>query len=374
MHFDLTPEQQLLQDSVRRYIGKACAFDPRVMRQQSTALAGPDHWRHFADSGWLAAALPEAYGGLGGGPIDTSLIAQEFGRGLVSEPYLGCAVMAAQTLLAGGTAAQKQRWLPLLADGTVRIALAYSESGSRGMPLPLVTAARPTERGFALSGHKSLVLSGGLAQHYIVSARVDGDDEERLTLFFVPAAAEGLRRRTIALHDGSLAEALTFDGVSVMPDAVLGQCGRGLMALQTGIEQGIVALCAELVGAMEVVLELTATYLKTRQQFGVAIGSFQALQHRMADMAAELELARSMLFAALAALEGEPDAAVRRRTLSAAKALVGRAAKAVCGQGIQLHGGIGMTEEHSIGHYFKRAIVAELQLGSIDQHESFCAF
>ncbi len=381
MDFTLTPEQQLLQDSVRRYVDKAYAFEARATSATSAAsAASAAHWQAFADNGWLAAALPEGHGGSGGSVVETALIAHELGRGLVLEPYLGCAVMAAQTLLAGGSAAQHDRWLPLLADGSVRLALAHSEPGNRGMPLPVSTQARPADGGYRLDGHKSLVLSGGLAQHYIVSARMTGAPAAEVSLFLVDAAAPRLRREPVSLHDGSRAEALVLDDVRVAADAVLGESGRGLPALRSGLAHGIVALGAELVGAMEKVIEVTAGYLKTRTQFGVTIGSFQALQHRMADMAAEMEMARSMLYAALAAMASGDERVrdptrdpTRDHTLSAAKALIGRAARLVCAQAIQLHGGIGMTEEYLVGHYFKRAVVGELLLGSSDRHEAACA-
>jgi alkylation response protein AidB-like acyl-CoA dehydrogenase len=373
MDLKLNSEQQLLQDSVRRYIDRACPFESRAVRLKARQGASLDHWRAFADNGWLAAALPEAHGGLGGSLVDTALIAHEFGRGLVLEPYLGCAVLAAQTLVASGTTAQKERLLPALADGSLRMALAYSEPASRGMLLPVATSAQPRSGGgWLLSGRKSLVLSGGLAQQYIVSARREGAPADEITLFLIDVDAAGLQRLALPLHDGSWAEELVLDGVQVAADAMLGEPGAGLPALRAGLAHGVVTLGAELVGAMEKVIELSAEYLRTRKQFGVAIGSFQALQHRIADMATEMETARSMLYAALASMDSD-DAAARQRTLSAAKALIGRAAKFVCGQGIQLHGGIGVTEEYLVGHYFKRAVVAELQLGSIDRHEAACA-
>jgi alkylation response protein AidB-like acyl-CoA dehydrogenase len=367
MDFKLDPEQQLLQDSVRRFVDKAYAFEARAALVKDTRGGSADNWRTLAENGWLAAALPEAHGGLGGTPIDTALIAQELGRALLVEPYLGCAVLAAQTLVAGGTAAQKDRLLPALADGTRRVALAYSEPGSRGMPLPVTLRAARRAGGFALWGRKSLVLGAVGAHEFIVSARVP--DTPGLTLLLVDGDSAGLERQALRLHDGTWVEELSFEDVRVGADAVLGEPGRGLPALQAGLAHATVALCAELVGAMEAAIDVTAEYLKARQQFGTPIGNFQVLAHRIADMAAEMEVARSMLFVALASVENG-DAATRARTLSAAKALVGRAAKVVCGQAIQLHGGIGMTEEYRVGHYFKRAVVADLLLGSGERHEA----
>jgi alkylation response protein AidB-like acyl-CoA dehydrogenase len=374
MDFKLSSEQRLLQDSVRRFIDREYGFEARSALVKARQGGSAENWRTFAENGWLAAALPEEYGGLGGSAIDTAIIAQEFGRGLVIEPYLGCAVLAAQMLAAAGTAAQKERLLPALADGSRRIALAYSEPDSRGMPHPIALRAEPNSGGYVLHGRKSLVLGGDSADAFIVSARVSGSNggSQEITLLLVDADNPGLRRQALPLHDGSRAAELVFDGVEVGADTVLGGPGLGLPALRTGLSHGIVALCAELVGAMEKAIEVTADYLKTRQQFGTAIGNFQALQHRLADMAAEMELARSMLFAALAAMENDDESA-RQETLSAAKAFIGRAARNVCGQAIQLHGGIGMTEEYVVGHYFKRAVVAELLLGSSERHEAACA-
>ncbi|RJG26426.1 acyl-CoA dehydrogenase family protein [Massilia cavernae] len=367
MDFNLNSEQQLLQDSVRRYIDKAYSFETRCALVKEGKGGSNATWGSFAENGWLMAALPEEYGGLGGNLIDSAIIAQELGRGLVLDPYLGCAVLAAQTLAAGGTEAQKARLLPQLADGSKRIALAYSEPASRGMPGPVSLRAEKQGDGYVLQGRKSLVLGAVGADAFIVSAQVAGATD--ITLLLVDAGSTGLERQALPLHDGSWVEELDFDCVQVDGDSVL---AGGLAALNAGLAQGIVALCAELIGTMENTIGITAEYLKTRQQFGVAIGSFQALQHRMADMAAEMEVARSMLHVALASVEND-DAANRQKTLSKAKMLICRAAKFVCGQGIQLHGGIGMTEEYVIGHYFKRAIVADLLLGSSDRHEAACA-
>lgn len=374
MDFTSNSEQQMLQDSVRRFVDKTYGFEARTALVKEGKGGNSGNWNTFADNGWLMAALPEEYGGLGGSLLDTAIIAQELGRGLVLEPYLGCAVLAAQTLAAGGTAAQKERLLPKLANGSCRIALAYSEPESRGMPQPVGLLAERNGDGYVLYGRKTLVLGAGDAQEFIVSAQIAGakDEASAITLFLVDANNTSLTRTALPLHDGSRAEELVFDGVKVDAGNVLGEAGCGLPALRAGLAHGIVALCAELVGVMEKVIEVTAEYLKTRKQFGVTIGSFQALQHRMADMAAEMEVARSMLHAALTSVEND-DEATRQKTLSAAKALICRAAKFVCGQGIQLHGGIGMTEEYLVGHYYKRAIVADLLLGSSDRHEAACA-
>jgi len=378
MNFNLDSEQQMLQDSVRRFVDRDYDFEARTALIKSGSRCSAKHWDTFATNGWLAAALPEEQGGLGGTLLDTVLIAGQLGRGLVIEPYLGCAVLAAQTLLAAGTPAQRDALLPALAEGSRKFALAYSEAGSRGLPAPIATHADAAPGGYTLRGVKTLVLGGTEADAFIVSAMTpiaaptSAHDGAELRLFVVNADAPGLSRRALPLHDGSWAAEVTLDGVFVPADALLGEPGTGLAALDHGLLHGTAALCAELVGAMEKTIEITAEYLKVRKQFGVAIGSFQALQHRMADMAAELEVARSMLYALLAAVEsGTPEDV--RNTVSQAKSLIGRAAKYVCGQGIQLHGGIGMTDEYTVGHYFKRAVVADAIFGNADLHESLVA-
>ncbi|AQV98669.1 acyl-CoA dehydrogenase [Cupriavidus necator] len=371
MNFNLTDEQRLLQDSVRRFAEKDYDFAARSARVKSGEPCSRRHWATFAENGWLAAALPESAGGLGGTIIDTVLIAGELGRGLVVEPYLGSAVLAAQTLVAAATPDQLETLLPALADGSRRFALAYSEASSRGQPEPVATRAEPARGGFTLHGTKTLVLGGSDADAFIVSAMLTGEAGEGAlcSLFLVPADAEGVDCISLPLHDGSWAAEVRFNGAFVPADGLLGEAGNAPAALSHGLAHAIAALCAELVGGMEKTIEITAAYLKVRKQFGVPIGSFQALQHRMADMAAELEVARSMLYALLASIENDGAQALAR-TVSQAKALVGRAARYVCGQGIQLHGGIGMTEEYTVGHYFKRAVVADVLFGNADLHEA----
>jgi len=370
MNFNLNAEQQLLQDSVRRFVERAYSFEARTALINTRSTSDAAHWQTFAANGWLAAALPDAYGGLGGTLLDTVLIAHEFGRGLVTQPYLGCAVLAAQTLLAAGTPSQNEHWLPQLADGSRKFALAYSEAQSRGFPETVSLRASATSNGYSLSGSKTLVLGGADADSFVVSAVTP--DADGITLFLVHADTPGLSRRVLALHDGSFAAELTFRQVQVTRDAVLGEPGKGLPALRLGLAHATAALCAELIGGMEKAIELTAEYLKVRNQFGVPIASFQVLQHRMADMASEMELGRSMLYALLESIENGDEPA-RLRAVSQAKSIVGRAARFVCAQAIQLHGGIGMTEEYQVGHFYKRAVVADVLFGSGDAHDAVCA-
>lgn len=370
MNFNLDDAQRMLQDSVRRYVDKDYSFERRTKLIQAHSRCSTEDWAMFAENGWLAAALPEAEGGLGGGIVETVLIAQELGRGLVVEPFVGCAVLAAQTLVSGATATQREAWVPVLADGSRKLALAYSEPDACGFPEIVSCRADVVEGGYALHGVKSLVVGGADADVFIVSARIAGSAD--ISLFLVDAASAGAARQALPLHDGTWAAEVVLDGVRVDTDGLLGQPGNGLAALHHGLAHGTAALCAELIGAMEKAIEISAEYLKVRKQFGVPIGTFQVLQHRMADIAAELELARSMLYHLLASMASD-DAETVRRSVSQAKSLIGRAARLVCGQAIQLHGGIGMTEEYSVGHYFKRAMVADALFGRADQHEGACA-
>ncbi len=365
MDFTLTAEQQMLSDSVARFIQNEYDFETRTR----LVAAGDDdaaNWRTFAENGWLAVSSPEELGGFGGSPIETAIISEQFGRGLVIEPWLGCAVLATQLLLASGDTAAQAEWMPGLCDGSRRLAVAWSEKEARGVPHVVAVRADGDAR---LTGRKTLVLGGVGADAYLVTARVDGEIDARggIGLFLVKAGAQGLQVTPTPLQDGSAVAALTLDAVAARRLA-----GDGLAALEQALAHAVCALCAELVGGMERAIEISAEYLRTRQQFGVTIGSFQSLQHRIADMSAEMELARSMLFAALASLEND-DPADRGPVLSGAKALIVSAARSICGQAIQLHGGIGMTEECAIGHYFKRAIVADALFGGRTLHDAICA-
>ncbi|MFV0646049.1 MAG: acyl-CoA dehydrogenase family protein [Sphingomonadaceae bacterium] len=358
MDFILDPEQQMLADSVARFMHSEYGFENRS-RRLANGLRN-EHWATFARNGWLGAAFPEAVGGYGGSTIETAIISQQFGRGLVLEPWLGSAVMAAQTLCATADTDVIAGWMPSLCEGTKRLALAWSEPQSRGMPDVISTCAESRDGRWYLNGKKSLVLGGEGADALLVSAWA----ENSVTLFLVDAQAPGLTQSPAPLHDGSMS-------VSVVLDATEARRleGDGLVALREGLAHGVLALCAELVGAMEQSVDVTVEYLRTRKQFGVPIGSFQTLQHRIADMAAEMELARSMLFALLASFENH-DAERRAPVVNSAKLLIVEAARNVCGQAIQLHGGMGFTEECAVGQYFNRAVVADLLLGSRTMRET----
>jgi len=366
MDLSFSEEQKLLQDSARRWVEKDYAFEARRKLIDAGGFSR-QNWKQLAENGWLAIAVPEDYEGLGGGAVEVAVVCEELGRGLVLEPFVPSAVLATQLLVAAASDAQKTAWLPAMASGESIVAVAYSEPQARGAPDQVAAQAKPSGSGYVLSGRKSFAVGAPLADRLIVSARApDG-----IALFMVDAKAKGVRLHEATLVDSRRSADVILEDVAVGSDARIGEAGKALPALELALDHAMVGLCAESVGVMEKVIASTAEYLKTRKQFGVAIGTFQALQHRIADMAIELEMARSMLVRALRSI-GLPDATERRNGISASKAFINQKAKWVTGQAIQLHGGIGMTEEFMIGHYFKRMVVAELLYGSADYHLNRC--
>jgi alkylation response protein AidB-like acyl-CoA dehydrogenase len=345
MDFTLSPEQLLIKDSVARFA--------------SGEHAGGDHWKTFGELGWLAIGAPEDLGGFGG-PIETLLLMEQFGRGLVVAPYVSQVVFAGTIL----KAAERLDVLEALAEGTRRVAVAYEEQHARYDPAAVATSAVRDGDGYVITGNKVRVLDPTTANTLIVSARA-GDD---VALFLVPADAPNVHRTPFSAEDGHDVADVRFDGVRVDASARLDAAGGGLALLERGLDHAVAALCAEGLGLMSLMLEATVDYAKQRQQFGVPIGSFQALQHRMAEMFSELELARSMAYFAAMTLENETDPRARAHGISAAKVQVARSGRFV-GQGaIQIHGGIGMSEEYKVGHYFKRMTMVERLLGDTTFH------
>ncbi len=343
MDFTLSPEQLLIKDSVARF--------------SAGDHAGGEHWPTFAELGWLALGAPDEVGGFGG-PLETLLLMEQFGRGLVRSGYVAQVVFAGTIL----RVAERTDLLQRLVDGEERFAVAYEERGARYDPSRVATTAARDGSGYGMSGSKVRVLDAGSAGTLIVSARTD----EGITLFAVPAAS--VERTPYAAEDGSDVASVRLDGVRVDESAVIGLAGDGLALLERALDHATGALCAEALGLMSVMLEATVEYTKQRQQFGVPIGSFQALQHRMAEMFIELELARSMAYLAAMTLTEEADPAARRRGISAAKVQVAKSGRFVGQNAIQLHGGIGMSEEYKVGHYFKRMTLVERLLGDADFH------
>jgi alkylation response protein AidB-like acyl-CoA dehydrogenase len=339
--FMLSPEQLLIKDSVARFV----AGDH----------AGKDHWPTFAELGWLALGAPEALGGFGG-PVETLLVQEQFGRGLVRSPYVAQVVLAGTVLGAAGRADM----LEPLTEGKRRVAVAYEERGARFDPAVVAATARADGDGFVVSAQKVRVLDGATADTLIVSAR-EGDG---VSLFAVPASAA--RHDPYPAEDGQDVATLTVRDVRVGADARVGDAGAGLGLLERGLDHAVAAICAEMLGIGAFMLEATVDYTKQRRQFGVPIGSFQALQHRMAEMFMDLELARSMASMAAMTLQDGADEATRRRTIAGAKVQVAKSVRFIGQNAIQLHGGIGMSEEYRVGHYFKRATMLERLYGGAD--------
>ena len=367
MNFELNEMQTLLKNSVAHWTAKNYGFEARFRLVNEGGGFSEAHWSAFVEFGWLGASLAEEDGGYGGGPIEAAIIMEEFGKALVTEPFLAVGVLTAQTLIGMGGKASIAL-VQAIQAGETRAVLAHTEAAARGDVGCVNSTARRTGTGWSLNGTKAMVWGGPFADQFIVSARSFGATRDRqgISLFLVPADAPGLNRRNARLSDGSRAAALSFTDVSIPQDALLGTDGGAFDALARGQAHGIVALCAEAVGAMDRVLWMTRDYLLMRKQFKQPIGNFQALQHRMADMLIELELSRSALYRALSRL-GSP-VEERDHAVSLAKVQIGKAAKFVGGQAIQLHGAIGVTEECAVGHYFRRLTLIDNSFGSVQNH------
>lgn len=369
MNFNYSEEQLALQNSLRRFIDKEYRFEQRRILARSEAGFSRDVWAQFANLGLLALSFPEHCGGLDGSAVDTMLVMEGLGRGLVLEPYLSTVVLAGSLVRNAGEPAQQQALLPRVAEGKLLLAAALYEPRARYALNQVATTAEANARGYLISGAKSVVLGGQSADKLIVSARTSGAtrDEEGISLFIVDRAAPGLGVRAYATHDDARAADIELDRVQVGGDALLGKKGRALPHIESAIDHAIAALCAEAVGIMTALNEATLEYLKTRKQFGQQIGRFQALQHRMVDMVIATEQARSM--AILAAVRvASADPAERQRFSAAAKTYVGIAARIVGQAAVQLHGGMGVVDEFIVGHYFKRLTMIIASLGDTDHH------
>ena len=369
MDFDLTDDQRLLGDSVTRLLAAEYGFEQRKALLKTPAGFSEKLWSQYAELGLLGLPIPEDYGGFGGGPVDVMLLMQAFGRHLVLEPYLATVVLGVTALRLAGTEVQQGEILPEVAAGSMKLAFAHYERQARYDLTDILTTAKPNAEGFVLEGAKSVVLHGDCADRLIVSARTSGDrdDADGISLFLMDAAAPGLARRGYTLRDGTRAAELSFSAVQVPRDALLGDVGKALPVIERVIEAGIAATSAEVIGTMEAMQAMTLDYLKTRQQFGKPIGDNQALQHRAAEMLVAMEQGRSMAMLATMSLE-EDDTAERARSISMAKVGVGQAGRFVSQNAVQLHGGIGMTEEYAVGHFFRRVMVIEHMFGDTATH------
>lgn len=369
MDFDLSEEQRLLKDSVDGLLKSSYDFDQRKKYRGEKGGWSKNVWGKLAEQGLLGLPFTEEEGGFGAGAVETMIVMESLGRALVVEPYLPTVIIGGGFLRRGGSAAQKEAYIPSIIDGSKTLAFAQLEKNSRYDLGDVTTTAKKNGDGWVIDGEKFVVLNGENADTLIVSARTAGGQRDRngVGLFLVPANAKGVSIKGYPTQDGLHAADITFTSVQVGSDAVIGDPANALPLIETVVDDARIALCAEAVGEMDESLKTTVEYLKTRTQFGVAIGTFQVLQHRAADMFVAVEQARSMAMFATMASDFE-DAAERAKAVSAAKVQIGKSLKFVGEQAIQLHGGVGMTMEYKIGHYFKRLTMIESTFGDTDYH------
>lgn len=363
MFASLTEEQRLLTESLERFRQQDYTFEKRRAHLKKLGAADDPAWSMLAEMGWLAATLPEAHGGLGGSAIDLGILMEQFGRALLTSAFVPSVVLGGAALRVGGSPEQQAAHLPALAEGREKLALSYLENTGQHDPAQVETHAARDGADYVIEGRKVAVLFGHLADHLLVSART----APGVSLFLVPRTASGVAIESYRLHDDGWAADISFDKVRLPAGNLIGGDGKGLPILEAALDAGAAALCAEAVGIMWTMHDMTLDYIKVRKQFGATLSSFQALQHRMVNMYMKCQLAQSIVMAAMAALDSS-NAIARGRAVSAAKAQIGRAARQVGEDAIQLHGGIAMTDEYAVGHYFKRLTMIRLTFGDEEFH------
>ena len=369
MDFNFSEEQQLLADTVQRFVRENYSFEARRDILKNKEGWSRETWQAIAGLGLTALNVPEEHGGLGSGPVETMLVMNALGEGLVVEPFLAAAVLTPVLLTRLGDKAAAAELLPIVAAGERIVIVAHQEPQTRGELNHVTTRAEKTADGYVLDGLKSVISGGGAADELLISARTSGraSDTDGISLFRVDPKAAGVTVKDYATIDGQHAADISLKKVTVPASSLLGAEGKAFAAIEAAHEQAISALCAEAVGIMKAVNVATLEYTKNRKQFGQPISRFQALQHRMADMFLHSEQALSMSY--LAAIKCvDPDAGERRRALSAAKVVIGQAGRFVGQQAVQLHGGMGMTDEMLVSHYFKRLTAIDLTFGDTDFH------
>jgi pimeloyl-CoA dehydrogenase small subunit len=369
MDFDLSEEQRLLKESVDGLLADAYEFDSRKKYMAEKGGWSKAIWSKLAEQGLLGLPFAEEDGGFGAGAVETMIVMEALGKALVLEPYLATVVIAGGFLRHGGSAEQKAAHIPGIIDGAKSFAFAQLEKNSRYDLNDIVTSAKKKGSGWVIDGEKFVVINGENADTLVVTARTKGGqrDKSGIGVFAVAANAKGVAKKGYPTQDGLHAADITLTGVEVDGSAAIGDPENALPLIERVVDEARIAMCAEAVGAMDESLKTTVEYLKTRKQFGVPIGSFQTLQHRAADMFVAVEQARSMsMFATMASDFG--DAKERATAVAAAKVQIGKSLKFVGQQSIQLHGGIGMTQEAKIGHYFKRLTMIENTFGDTDYH------
>lgn len=368
MNFELSEEQKMIQQSVERFVQENYDLTNRVKISSEDPGYSKEYWGSMADLGWLGLAFDEEDGGFGGNQIDTLVLMEQFGKGLVLEPFLANIVLGGGIIKRAASPAIKESIIPSLMEGKLQITLAYAEEQSRFDIEDVATAAREEDGGFIINGKKSMVLNAESADKIIVVTRTSGSqvDENGISLFIVDASSEGVEKQNFPTVDGLRASEITFEDVKVSSEALVGEKDNGFKILQAVVNDAILALSAEAVGAMEVLYKDTVEYTQQREQFDHALSDFQVLQHRMVDMFMEYEQCKSLLFRATLETVEDPDLA--QRTVHALKHLIGKSGIFVGESAVQLHGGMGVTEELRVGHFFKRLLVIDSQFGNADFH------
>ena len=368
MNFELTEEQQLVSESIERFIKSNYDLESRISLTKKTPGFSLDHWKTMSELGWLGMPFSENDGGFGGNQIDTMIMMEQFGKGLVLEPFLASIILGGGALKRSANDAQKKIWLNSVIDGSKQLALAYAEPNSGFEPHNVAVAGAKTAQGYTITGTKCMVMHGKTADAFIVSFRTGGGviDKIGISLAIIPADRDGLTVQGFPTVDGLQSSELTFDKVKVSSDDVLGILDEGFSCLNDTINDGILAVAAEAVGAMEVLYKDTVAYTQERQQFDHPLSDFQVLQHRMVEMFMEYEQCKSLLFRATMEVAASSNDA--QRCVHALKHLIGKAAFFVGESAVQTHGGMGVTEELRIGHYFKRLLVIEALFGNTDYH------
>ena len=368
MNFELSEEQKMIQQSVERFVQENYDLTNRVKISSEDPGYSQDYWTAMAELGWLGLAFSEEDGGFGGNQIDTLVLMEQFGKGLVLEPFLANIVLGGGAIKRGGTPAIKESVLPNLIEGNLQVTLAYAEEQSRFDIEDVATAAREDGNNFIINGKKSMVLNAESADKIVVVTRTNGSqvDEDGISLFLVDATSAGIERENFPTVDGLRASEITFTDVEVSSDNLIGEKDKGFSILQAVVNDAILALSAEAVGAMEVLYKDTVEYTQQREQFDHPLSDFQVLQHRMVDMFMEYEQCKSLLLRAT--METVQDPILAQRTVHALKHLIGKSGIFVGESAVQLHGGMGVTEELRIGHFFKRLLVIDSQFGNADFH------
>jgi alkylation response protein AidB-like acyl-CoA dehydrogenase len=368
--FSYSEVQQMLQDSVKKFVSKNYDFDTRSKIIESDSGYSEENWKLFAELGWLTVPFSEEDGGLGGSAVDLMVMMEEFGKANLVEPYLPSVVLCGCLISELATGEVREQMLGKLVGGDLQLALAASETGSRFNSSKVATTAKSNGNNIVINGRKIAVLNGSNANELLVVARESGGqvDADGISVFLVNPDTSGVTVRPFTNIDGQKSSEIDFTDVTVSASARLGEQGNAFMAMEKVIDKAIIAVSAEAVGVLETLLQKTVEYSKTRKQFGTVIGTFQALQHRMADMFIECQLARSIVVMAAMKLDGSAGQTEKTKAVSAAKSRVGKAIRKVSQEAVQIHGGIGVTNELDVGHYFKRATALEIMFGNTDYH------